>query len=360
VYKLTGQVVPTTPSSTPIFECPVALYPNILKFADTPTLARCMRVSSEFSKIASKRLYNNVIVKGTNGMSKVLAEHRPAANDDTLPSKSTLLTTVQQLTVFTHTCGTSPFSDTSFPDLQTLLIIPRATCRRARWVCNEESCPILDGARPQKVVFHNSRRNYDRKFENETASWPLGVHDFDVNCPTLTVVIDEAELLGEEGAQYQMDKYWRVSNVKTIRIIVLPPTPAWLDKIAQRAKCRCRWADVEHIASHILSPLMIDQAYEFIVYVFRPLDPDGTFLKELGEYFEDERYAFAFKPTPPSYCFKTLADYIAEGVEDEFLIEELQYWREENQRRLKKGAGHYRANERCSEGRQPRDPSRLL
>jgi hypothetical protein len=36
----------------------------------------------------------------------------------------------------------------------------------------------------------------------------------------------------------------------------------------------------------------------------------------------------------PRYTIRTLSDYISEGLEDELLPEELEYWREQNQKRL--------------------------
>ena len=351
--ELTCQAVQATPSSTPIFECPVDLYPNILKFADAPTLARCMRVSSEFYKVASKRLYKNVIVKGTNGMSKVLAEHRPAANDDTLSSKPALLSTVQQVTVLTHTCRPSSCDADSLPDIRTLLIIPRATCQRAKWFCNRISCPIISNSRPEKVVFHNARRNYKKwgdkwsRGNEETAYWPLGVHVLDVKCTTLTMVIDEAKPTGGIDWRYQLERYEGIEHgwlsrpdADNVRIVVLSQTPAELDKIAQRAHCKCAVTDTFILATHILAQIIRD--IEGVnVYLFRDFDPKGGFLDELDVAIRHELSMLNVRPEdqPGTHFLKTLADYISEGVEDELLPAELQYWREENERRLKRDKG---------------------
>jgi hypothetical protein len=352
--ELTGQAVPTKPTSTPIFECPVELYPNILKFADAPTLARCMRVSTEFYKVASKRLYNNVIVKGTNGMAKVLVQHRSAADDSIGPSKSTLLSTVKQLTVLTHTCRISSCDANSLPDICTLLIIPEATCRRAKWLCNRINCPIISNSRPEKVVFHNARRNYkrwgdeDSRGNEETAYWPLGVHILDVKCKTLTLVIDEAEPTGSIDGRYQLERYEGLKNygnlsypdADKVRIIVLSKTPAWLDKLAQRAHCKCAVADIYVLATHILAQI-IRRIDDVDVYLFRDFDPKGGFLDELDVAIRDElaMLNISHQDEPGTHHLKTLADYISEGVEDELLPAELQYWREENARRLKERGG---------------------
>jgi len=311
-----------------------------------------MRVSSEFYKIASKLLYTNAIVKGTNGMAKVLAEHRASADDDTLPSKSTLLSTVQQLTILDHTCRRSACDADSLPDIRTLLIIPPADCKRAKWFCNRISCPIISSnSRPEKVVFHNSRRNYNWRSVGyeETAFWPLGVHMLDLKCSTLTLVIDDAKPAGPICHRYQLERYEGIeggnggypnqSGADIVRVVVLSKTPARIDKFAQRAPCTCPVADAYVLATHVLAQI-VRNIEGVNIYIFRDFDPDSGFLDELDEDLQlelgDMYSGFDFEAT---YSLETLADYISEGVEDELLPEELQYWREENERRLKRDKG---------------------
>jgi hypothetical protein len=304
-----------------------------------------MRVASEFHKIASPLLYRNVIVKGVNGMSKVLAQHQLADNDEDDAPKTTLLSKVRQLTLLTHTCRMNTLSTDSLPNLQTLIIIPRATCRRAKWICSKRSCPIFYECRVNKLVFHNSRRNYERGNPNqETVFWPLGVYELDMSCSILTLVIDDAEPTGAIHWRYQLMRYEALTaangypgrpDADEVRIIVLSQTPAWVDKIAQREPCRCDVADVYILATHILAQV-IREIEGVNVYLFRPIDPNGDFLARLDQAIRDEldMLGVQLRADPGTYFLKTLADYSEEGVEDELLPEELQYWRGENMRRL--------------------------
>jgi hypothetical protein len=303
-----------------------------------------MQVSSGFYELSFKLLYHNAIVKGTNGMSKLLAQHPPSGDEVSESHKPKLLTWVEQLTLFTHTCRRMTFSADSLPNLETILIIPRATCRHADWICNRASCPILEGARADKMVFHNSRRNYVRR-DWETANWPLGVRVFDVWCSTLTLVIDEAEPFGNIDARFQRERFEGSSarggngepDADEVRIIVLSPTPDWLNQIAQRSTCQCDTASIDVLAIHILAPLIQTNTRPITIYMFRPLDPHGDFLEELDEaIFRELRGMYLADDDPKVYSLKTLADYISEGVQDELLPEELKYWREENERRSNK------------------------
>lgn len=302
-----------------------------------------MRVSSEFYKVASPLLYRNVIVKGVNGMSKVLAQHQLADSDEDDAPKTTLLSKVRQITLLTHTCRMNSFSRPSIPNVEALLIIPRATCRRAEWICSRRSCPIFYCCHVNKLVFHNSRRNYVRG-NQETAFWPLSVYELDMSCSILTLVIDDAEPTGAIHWRYQLMRYEALTaasgfpgrpDADQVRIIVLSQTPAWVDKIAQREPCRCDVADVYILATHILAQI-IREIEGVNIYLFRPIDPNGDFLARLDQAIRDELDMLGVqnRADPGTYSLKTLADYIAEGAEDELLPEELQYWREENMRRL--------------------------
>jgi PHD/YefM family antitoxin component YafN of YafNO toxin-antitoxin module len=185
----------------------------------------------------------------------------------------------------------------------------------------------------------------------------------------LTLVLDETGC--EEGRLRQEASYQQVNLnlLKELRIII-HKTPKWLDDIARRSTCSINEDfTIAGLASRMLGPvihpIVTSGMIEITLYLFRQLD--STSIDALTAAIEadlSERQTSAgldlVQQGRPRYTIKTLSDYISEGLEDELLPEELQYWREENQRRLKEGAGDFRAKQGGSERRQSRIPSQVL
>lgn len=317
-----------------------------------------MRVSKTFYEVAGPLLYSNVIIKDQQPMSSVLVgvktadKHATRSRPAVSNLKIQLLSLVLQLTVATHTCKNTdlpPYSSVyknlfpveHFSNLKTLLVIPYAECCENVYLCGRnDHCPILARARPQKVVLHNSR--LDR---NWPEYWRKCSHKIDTRCPTLTMVLDETAC---EMVDYEkMSDAGSVNNLQELRVIACK-TPAWLDKIAQRVTCSPNIADIRSLASGIVGPVVSEfMAYDWYrsinitIYLFRRLDLEDDALKSFSQALDEGisrgiqmRGSVVDRQDDPTITIKTLADYIDEGLEDEFLWQELQYWRNENQRRL--------------------------
>jgi hypothetical protein len=90
----------------------------------------------------------------------------------------------------------------------------------------------------------------------------------------------------------------------------------------------------------MLSPLIAGSHVPLTIYLFQEMDEAYmTRVQETLPIALENIPQKQYNPLPRrpavGYTIKTLSDYIAEGVEDELLWQELKYWREENQRRLK-------------------------
>jgi len=89
----------------------------------------------------------------------------------------------------------------------------------------------------------------------------------------------------------------------------------------------------------IILPLVLASILPLKFYLFQ--DMDEVYLTSVQDTLAT-RLADATRTQGPHlpprtklpYTIKTLADYIAEGSEDELLWQELKYWREENKRRM--------------------------
>lgn len=92
----------------------------------------------------------------------------------------------------------------------------------------------------------------------------------------------------------------------------------------------------------VIAPIIALDSIEITIYLFRQLDSDLS--DALNAAIEADltrrQRAAGLDLIPegrPRYTIKTLSDYISEGLEDELLPEELEYWREQNQKRLAEG-----------------------
>jgi len=336
----------TQPSTIPIL--PTQILGNILKYAYPSDLARCMRVSETFWELAGPLLYSNVIVNRRHPMSKVLEGLSVVVDENQdngfLPHpddpKGQLLSYVQQLTVIPHTCDWAPIYPGWFPNLKTLLILPYADHHSNSRLCETSGnrCPLLAGVLPEKVVIHNSRT--DNQHGDDNSEWPMSLHRLAINAATLTLVINDVECSMDALPDEITYRKVNWERVKDLRIIV-NRTPDWLDKIAQRkAYGNAHIADTRRLAEGMLAPLIAASTAPLTIYLFQIMDKEqmiqlkGRLTKALNESFPLP--ATVDPPSSqsrPSYTLKTLSDYIAEGVEDELIWQELQYWREENRRR---------------------------
>jgi hypothetical protein len=334
-----------------------------------------MLVSKTFYQVAGPLLYHNIVVNTENPLSSVLVGNavvnRVATSKQAaaINFKNSLLSLIQHVTVTTHRCWRESFTGPLLR-VPTLLIVPRADCGVRHNLCLDRvSCPTIAKIRPQKVVLHHSRLGDPDESDPDEDNDIAKLFPFTIRCPTLTLVLDETGC--EEGRLRQEASYQQVNLnlLKELRIII-HKTPKWLDDIARRSTCSINEDfTIAGLASRMLGPvihpIVTSGMIEITLYLFRQLD--STSIDALTAAIEadlSERQTSAgldlVQQGRPRYTIKTLSDYISEGLEDELLPEELQYWREENQRRLKEGAGDFRAKQGGSERRQSRIPSRLL
>jgi len=254
--------------------------------------------------------------------------------------KSTALSAVQQITVFKHSCKRSSFASDTFPNLKTLLIVPHLDSEEGRWCADKVLCPILHKARPEKVVIHNSRYRWTRS----TAEWPMYYHELLVTSPKLTWITDETDFGSNPGLNGFDVK---CENLKEARLIICK-TPSAFDSIAQRSTVSSKVVDLEYLTLRIILPFLLVRHHGRpivkTIYLFRVKAEELDHVKQAVSHDLDQIYPYLaqmqgglpLKPSKSAYTLKILDDYIKEGVDDELLEEELQYWREENTRRLNK------------------------
>jgi hypothetical protein len=303
-----------------------------------------MRVSEAFWEMAGPLLYSNLIIKRAQPMIKIIQgllvyvdEDGNQDQVDLDDPKARLLSHVQQITVADHFCASgTPVHPGWFPNLKTLLVLPYAHPESSDWICGTDgSCPILKELRPRKIVIHNSR--------SANHTWPMNKHHIHVTCPSLTLVINEIDCVLGKLPYLNWISYrgvdWRY--VKEIRVIV-NRTPPWLDRIAERVTCpNFPHVTSQRLVEEMLSPLIAGSQVLLTIYLFQEMDEAYmTRVQETLPIALTNMPQKQFNPLPQrppvTYTIKTLSDYIAEGVEDELLWQELKYWREENQRRMKK------------------------
>jgi hypothetical protein len=293
-----------------------------------------MRVSKQFYEVAGPLLYKKVVIK--NRLAEIMLGH---SQIDRAPTKSRaasvnlktqLLSLVEHLTIVTHTCGAV---EPHFPNAMTLLIIPYADDLANEDLCQySKRCEILEGWM-QRIVIHNSR---------------AGSLPYKVKCPVFTLSLDEGKSVRHLARQVDYRRvHW--NYVQQFRIIV-SKFPAWLEFAAQKESASEGIVDIQALVNSILVPAMAPVPVTVTVYLFRDLrQQDETQVNEVKQMLDKglahaeqqalQRAIQKGKPAPQprkAYVIKTLSDYIAEGLEDEFLGQELKYWREENDRRLKR------------------------
>ena len=294
-----------------------------------------MRVAKQFYEVAGPLLYKKVVIR--NRLAEIMVGHN---HIDRAPTQSRaasvnlkghLLSLVEHLTIVTHTCGAA---EPHFPNVKTLLVMPYADDVENEALCQYANrCTILGGGwmRLQKIVIHNSR---------------VKSPSYTVRCPFLTLSLDEEQ--GVRPLARRID-YRGVDweRVRQVRIIV-SKLPAWLEFAAQRESESGGIVDIQALATSILVPAMAPVPVPMTVYLFRELqkadDNDLKMLKQLlrkglARFDKEARYRAKKKGEPvpqprKAYTIKFLSDYIGEGLEDEFIWQELKYWREENDRRL--------------------------
>ena len=306
-----------------------------------------MRVSKTFYQVAGPFLYRNIVFNTNPSISSVLvgnsivnrdgAQDRVAAID----LKKTLVSLIKQVTIREHRCSRDAFAGPLLR-IPTLLVVPRASCDDSHHLCmGRLSCPTIAKIRPQKVVLHNTRvRDYAETPDMDEVI--LEHFPFTVRCPTVTLVLDE---MGCDNVTLEREAHYPQVNLDLLKELrILQDTPDWLDEIAQRSTCS---SDEEftikrlvlRILVPVMAPIIPSDSIKITIYLFRQLDAASidaltaaieadlsNRLKAAGLYLVQERR--------PEYTIKTLSDYISEGLEDELLPEELNHWREENQKRL--------------------------
>jgi len=305
-----------------------------------------MRVSKIFYQVAGPLLYRNIVIDFNHPTAAIAAGDSIVDRDATRNRAATvnlkrrLLSLVKNMTISMHDCTKSP-SYGPLLRIDTLLIVPRVNCRGDYRLCMYGvSCPTLARIRPQKVVLHHIRL-YDIDTDREDGFW--GYHPVKVKCPTLTLVLDE---VGCGGAWLEGDMSYRDIDLKTLENlrVVVHETPKWLDDIAGRIICSDGWPiDIDSLAKRMLGPIIapVVSPISITIYLFSQLDSkDLASLRTAIDTNLSERRAAAgiddgsAQADRPTYALKTLSDYITEGLEDELLPEELEYWREEYQKRL--------------------------
>jgi hypothetical protein len=311
-----------------------------------------MRVSKTFYQVAGPLLYSNIVVNAKHSITPVLVGnsvvHRDATPEQAAAAnlKNGLLSLIKLVTIFEHGCSREAFTGPLLR-IPTLLVVPRASCDDSHHLClGRLSCPIIAKIRPQKVVLHNTRvRDYA---EAPNMDEIISKHfPFTARCPTLTLVLDE---MGCDDVTLEREASYPQVNLdflKEMRVIV-HKTPKWLDRIAQRSTCSLEEATstIAELASQMLGPVITPivalGSLAITIYLFRQLDPASTSALTAAIEADLSKRQQAAGPDlvqegRPRYTIKTLSDYISEGLDDELLPEELEYWREQKQKRLAEG-----------------------
>lgn len=308
-----------------------------------------MRVSKTFYEVTGPLLYRNIVINNeypalaiTAGDSLVgrraTRQHAAAFN-----LKTKLLSLTQNLVIASHLCTGSSFAG-ALLDVHTLLIDPSPSCGGNNRLCNSMSgCPILAKVRPQKVVLYHTR--YCDHLGN--LGELIHHHSFTVQCPTLTLVLDET---GCGEARLRDDMQYRdveLPVLKHLRIIV-QRTPERLElESGEDMSSINQPFDIGRLVSRMLKPVIapiVTLGWILVtVYIFHQLDTKSlealtiAIDTQLGE-----RNAVTGMTVDgsqkgrPLYIIKTLSDFISEGLTDELVPQELRYWRGVNQTRMAK------------------------
>lgn len=137
-------------------------------------------------------------------------------------------------------------------------------------------------------------------------------------------------------------------NLKEARLVICK-TPSQFGSIAQKSTVSSKVVDIEYLTLRIILPFLLLRHHGTpiakTIYLFRVKAEELDHVKQAVNHHLDNSHPYLhqmhgrvyLKPPKSGYTLKSLDDYIEEGVEDEMLEDELQYWREENTRRLKKG-----------------------
>jgi hypothetical protein len=307
-----------------------------------------MRVSKTFYQAAGPLLHRNIVVNTKHSISPLLIGYSIVDRDATTRQaaaanlKNSLLSSIKLVTIFEHGCSREAFTGPLLR-IPTLLVVPRASCDDSHHLClGRLSCPIIAKIRPQKVVLHNTRVGDYAGVPNMDEI--ISKHfPFTARCPTLTLVLDEMGCddvtLEREASSPQVN----LDLLKELRII-LQKTPDWLNEIAQRSTCSSdEEFTIKRLVLRILGPVMAPivalGSTKITIYLFRQLDSASMdALTAAIEVDLSQRQKAAgldlVQEGRPRYTIKTLSDYISEGLKDELLPEELEYWREQNQKRL--------------------------
>lgn len=262
------------------------------------------------------------------------------------------------ITLNGHSCKQSSFTLDTCPNLKTLLIVPKAShTSGAQWCRGRAYCPILQRARPEKVVIHSNQM----RTPEWQRDWSIFYHRLALSCPIVTVIFNESDLDTKFpiNAWFRRPRYddveWRYA--KEIRLILLE-RPTRVDNSAGRKLSL--WEiqqQFRQLAHSILLPLFELAVVPVTAYLFRPFGTETGRLDLLHDILDtalvEQNQAnidlglssggqMGDKRKTLFHTLKTLNEYIEEGWEDELLAEELQYWRKENKRRndlIKKAAG---------------------
>jgi len=305
-----------------------------------------MRVSKVFYQVAGPLLYKNIVIDTKHPTKAIVAGDSIVDLDATRNRAATvnlkrrLLSLIKNMTISMHSCLRSPYHGPLLR-IHTLLVIPQGNCQEYGQLCSYgSSCPNLAKIRPQKVVLHHIRL-FDIETIQEDEMRELQI--VKVRCPTLTLVLNE---VGCEETWLYADMSYRDIDLKTLENlrIILHKTPRWLEDIAGRKLCSDRWPiDIHSLAKRMLGPTIapVGPPISITIYLFSQLDPKAlACLRTSIDTDLSERRAAAgigdssAQADRPTYALKTLSDYITEGLEDELLPEELEYWREEYRKRL--------------------------
>jgi hypothetical protein len=160
--------------------------------------------------------------------------------------------------------------------------------------------------------------------------------EIEIQSPVLTLILDES---AHNGLPPQAQNDVNMDQVKEIRIIINSDSPSQIDETAPRECCH-GLVTVQQLARKIVAPILDELEVPTTVYVFHNFPNGPEDMKRLQHYLakdldeKHERRGSEKARQYPIYTMKTLRDYISEGVEDEFLPEDLEYWRKEDQKRV--------------------------
>jgi hypothetical protein len=256
--------------------------------------------------------------------------------------KANLVSNIVQLTVLPHFCWIQHRfktrglrSEIPVLNLKTLLVPsdpdhdPDSMYRS-----DYRPCPIVRGARAQKVVLHDMVPSF-----YTPTSWPLGQNGC-VQIDTDLVLVFRMDFYPDQQLPYEAD-YSGIDMTRLKHLRIIAAQTPWKDSVSPSP------LDISNsdYLSNVIAPAVAWLPVPVDIYLFPSHTRDTWPQRDVIDLLEDdfaerETVAAEFQQSNrvpgscrPDYTIKSLEEYINEGWSDEFLPQELAFWRSKYEER---------------------------